>query len=142
MKVVKNDVVSAMDYAEICKELGFVAETNFVRITSKGTVSYTAGKPEEVKALYASAIKNGYKPSRALAKSTGSNSTICDGWHELACGYAVYTVGGRVYRATKDDGQLPAQIYKPSPEGGWTEARGMKYETFLKGWREDRCEIF
>ena len=68
MTVIKNGETQQKSYEEICKDLGFIAEVNFVEVTSTGRISYTIGKPDEIKALYHSAQNAGYEPSRALIR--------------------------------------------------------------------------
>ena len=46
-------------YKEICKELGFSAESHFVEIVD-GAISFTAGKPDEIKQLIGKACACGY----------------------------------------------------------------------------------
>lgn len=53
-------------YDGVCYNLGFEAGVNFIKITSAGTISFTCGKPHEIKALYRAVVNNGYVPSAAL----------------------------------------------------------------------------
>lgn len=53
-------------YDGVCYNLGFAARVNFVKITSAGTISFTCGKPNEIKALYSAVVNNGYVPSAEL----------------------------------------------------------------------------
>ena len=53
-------------YEDICRELGFNQEIEFVEITDDGEISFTVGKREEIMALYHAANKCGYKPSASL----------------------------------------------------------------------------
>lgn len=57
---------STKNYDGICHELGFIPNVHFVKITTRGTIDYTFGKPDEVKALYYATIKHGYTPSKHL----------------------------------------------------------------------------
>ena len=57
----------ALTYEELCKRLGYVPEVEFVELTNAGTVTFTIGKPEEIKALYAAVLREGFKPARSLA---------------------------------------------------------------------------
>lgn len=54
------------DYAAVCAQLGFYAETKFVEITSAGSIGFTCGKPEEVLSLAAAVQREGYRMSREL----------------------------------------------------------------------------
>lgn len=58
-----------MQYDDVCKSLGFVANVRFVEITNHGTISFTVGKPNEVKALLASCQRCGYVPSGKLVQT-------------------------------------------------------------------------
>ncbi len=66
MKIIKNGARIEMSYNDICKELGFIPEVNFVRITKGCTISFTAGKHQEIVSLLNACRKAGYKPSKAL----------------------------------------------------------------------------
>ena len=57
----------ALTYEELCKRLGFIPKVEFVELTNAGTVSFSIGKPEEIKALYAAVLREGFKPAKALA---------------------------------------------------------------------------
>ena len=69
MNVIQNGEKKQMSYEEICKELGFSAPTHFVRVTNRGTISFSVGKPDEIRALYKSVEKYGFKPSVSLIKT-------------------------------------------------------------------------
>ena len=58
-----------MTYAEVCKDLGFIADIHFVKITTRGTISYTCGKCHEIRALLAACRERDYVPSIALSES-------------------------------------------------------------------------
>lgn len=58
-----------LTYEELCKRLGFIPEVEFVELTNAGTITFTVGKPEEIKALYAAVLREGFKPARNLAKT-------------------------------------------------------------------------
>ena len=55
-----------MEYTEVCKDLGVNPEIHFVTVTNRGTISFTIGKPDEIKTLRKAVINKGYKPSRKL----------------------------------------------------------------------------
>lgn len=67
MQIVKNGEKIEMTYDEICHDLGFCPAVRFVDITPRGTVTFTAGRPEEVRALYQAVKDRGYKPAQKLA---------------------------------------------------------------------------
>lgn len=69
MKVLLNGKYCSMSYDEICHDLGYIPEVRFVHVTSTGSISYTVGKPQEIRSLYSAVISNGYKPSRMLEKA-------------------------------------------------------------------------
>ena len=72
MKVIKDGKKVEMTYEAICKELEFLAEIHFVKITSASTVSFTAGKPQEIIALWTSVNRHGYKPSQKFKEAVDS----------------------------------------------------------------------
>lgn len=69
MNVIQNGEKKQMSYEEICKELGFIAACEFVKITNRGTITFTLGKPDEVRALYKSVLDCGFKPAASLLKT-------------------------------------------------------------------------
>lgn len=62
-------IAKRKDYEAICHELGFIPEVHFVEITNRGTITYTVGKPQEVRALLNAVIEHGYKPAKSLLKA-------------------------------------------------------------------------
>ena len=66
--VIINGQKVQMPYEDVCHELGFSAQVRFVKITTRGTISFTCGRPHEVRSLLAACHEHGYKPSRAPAK--------------------------------------------------------------------------
>ena len=60
---------SRKDYDAICHELGFIPSVHFVEITNRGTITYTCGKPQEIRALYKAVIDHGYQPSKNLEEA-------------------------------------------------------------------------
>lgn len=66
MKIIINESVKDLEYSEICKILGYNPSTHFVKVTSTGRISFTLGRPNEIRDLYASVIENGFVPSRNL----------------------------------------------------------------------------
>ena len=57
MQVVKNGEKIEMTYDEVCYDFGFCPAARFVDITPRGAVTFTVGRPEEVRALYQPAQK-------------------------------------------------------------------------------------
>lgn len=68
MKVIKNGVLVEKTYEEICEELGFIAKVQFVEVTNRGTITFTLGRPEEIRALASAIEREGYKASSKLIK--------------------------------------------------------------------------
>jgi len=58
-----------MTYTEVCEKLGYRSEVNFVVLTNRGTVSFTCGKPEEIRTLLKRVQDAGMKPSRELVQT-------------------------------------------------------------------------
>jgi hypothetical protein len=58
-----------MTYEEICKRLGFHADSHFVEIEPDGSISFTTGKPDEIRELYAAVEREGMQPAPALRKA-------------------------------------------------------------------------
>lgn len=69
MNVIKNGEKKQMSYEEICKELGFIAACKFVKVTTRGTISFSVGKPDEIRALLNAVVKNGFKPAASLVET-------------------------------------------------------------------------
>jgi hypothetical protein len=59
-------VAKKSDYTQICQELGFRSDAAFVKIEN-GEISFTGGRPEDVKALACRAAEAGYRMSESLA---------------------------------------------------------------------------
>lgn len=58
-----------MSYEEICERLGgYIASIGFVRVTSAGTIAYTCGRPEEIKALCRDAKDAGFVPAKSMER--------------------------------------------------------------------------
>ena len=53
-------------YIQVCRDLGFIPEVEFVKIHPGGAIGFTAGKPDEIRALAAAATAHGYKLSKGL----------------------------------------------------------------------------
>lgn len=66
IKTAGGTTTVTLTYEELCKRLGFIPETEFVELTNAGTVTFTIGKPEEIKALYAAVLREGFKPAKSL----------------------------------------------------------------------------
>lgn len=65
MVIIKEQKVQK-SYEDVCHDLGFAPEVRFVKITTRGTISFTCGRPSEVRLLLTACREHGYKPSRAL----------------------------------------------------------------------------
>jgi hypothetical protein len=56
-----------MSYEDLCRDLGFIPKVRFVEVTNRHTVTYSCGKPEEVRALARACRERGYVAARSLA---------------------------------------------------------------------------
>ena len=65
-KVWRNGTKVEMTYDEVCHALDIIPESHFVRITTAGTVTFTTGKPDEIRFLYNHITDNGFRASSAL----------------------------------------------------------------------------
>lgn len=57
------------NYEAICQTLGFRPDSGFVKITNRGTISFTCGKPDEIRSLLYAVRQSGMKPSAALVRA-------------------------------------------------------------------------
>jgi hypothetical protein len=69
MIVVKNGQKVEMSYDEVCKDLGYDPGIKFVKVTTQGRISFTAGKPSEIIRLNKDVTDKGYAPSDNLTKA-------------------------------------------------------------------------
>jgi hypothetical protein len=58
--------VVTMSYDNLCHDLGIIPSIRFVAVTSRQTISYTAGKPNEIRYLARMCKEKGYVPAKAL----------------------------------------------------------------------------
>lgn len=58
-----------MTYKELCRALGFSSDTGFVKLTTRGTIDCTCGKPSEIMALKAAIERVGLVPTKNLANT-------------------------------------------------------------------------
>lgn len=58
-----------MTYKELCRALGFSSDTGFVKLTTRGTIDYTCGKPREIMALKAAIERAGLVPTKNIANT-------------------------------------------------------------------------
>ena len=66
-KVKKADgSIVEMSYYDVCKDLGYNPEVEFINITSAGTISFYLIKPDEIFPLLSSVKSKGYVPSQKL----------------------------------------------------------------------------
>ena len=72
VKILKEDgSVDEMEYSDFCHKLGFAPDANFIKITSRYTVGWTVGKPDEILALKNACKKYGYKMKKTLVEFHG-----------------------------------------------------------------------
>ena len=62
--VFKDGDLTEIEYETLCRDLGFSPESGFVVVTTRGTITFSIGKPSEIKELYAAVMNGGYQPSR------------------------------------------------------------------------------
>jgi hypothetical protein len=56
-------------YAEVCSRLDMDPSIHFVRLTTRGTIGFTLGKPDELRLLLRRCQETGLKPSRSLIET-------------------------------------------------------------------------
>lgn len=66
--VTKNGQKVTMTYEALCKEFSWYAQTHFVDIDDQGRITFTLGRPEEVRGLYADCLRLGYLYSPKLRR--------------------------------------------------------------------------
>lgn len=69
-KVIRNDERIEMVYEDICHALGFIADVEFVKVTTRGTITFTVGTPSEVRSLLSAVKGNGFIPAKSLLDAT------------------------------------------------------------------------
>ena len=62
----ENGTKVEMDYDDVCRDLEFDPDVRFIKITTAGTISFWAGKPNEIIRLWNAVVEKGYIPSSAL----------------------------------------------------------------------------
>jgi hypothetical protein len=55
-----------LTYEEVCHRLGFIPEAHFVKVTNRGTIDFTLGKPNEIRALKSAVTREGLVMSKKL----------------------------------------------------------------------------
>lgn len=68
MNVIKDNRLISMSYEDVCADLGYIPETKFVKVTNRGTITFTVGKPSEIKELYKAAVDKKYKPTKKFER--------------------------------------------------------------------------
>lgn len=66
MKVMQNGIMIDKSYEEVCHELGFIPKARFVEVTNRGTITFTCGKPQELRELLWAVKCKGYSPAKRL----------------------------------------------------------------------------
>lgn len=59
--------VATMSYDDLCHDLGIIPSIKFVAVANRQTVSFTAGKPDEIGYLKRMCRKKGYVMAKALS---------------------------------------------------------------------------
>jgi hypothetical protein len=57
------------NYTTVCQRLGFSPEAKFVKVHDDGSISYTCGKPDEIKALYHRCRQRGFRIHKDLTEA-------------------------------------------------------------------------
>ena len=65
-KVIRDGEKIEMSYEDVCHTLGFIPYVNFVKVTTRGTITFTIGKPCEIRSLLVAVKANGFKPAKSL----------------------------------------------------------------------------
>lgn len=65
---IKNEK-KTMTYEDICNALNISPEVNFVKVTNAGSISFTAGKPVEIRFLHRMCRENGFRVSKDLTNA-------------------------------------------------------------------------
>lgn len=62
-----RQVKQKMTYEEVCKELGdYIPSVGFIKITTRGTIGFTLGKPHEIRTLLRNVRVHGFVASKKL----------------------------------------------------------------------------
>lgn len=69
MKPYMNGERIEKSYEDICNDLDISPDINFVRVTTAGTITFTCGKPSEVRYLLKMCREKGYKPAKSLIEA-------------------------------------------------------------------------
>lgn len=64
----KNNKVQK-SYEDICHDLKIDPDVHFVKVTNRGTITFTCGKPNEVRDLLSMCMYAGYKPAKSLLEA-------------------------------------------------------------------------
>ena len=64
MNVIKDNKLISMSYEDVCADLGYMPEAKFVKVTNRGTITFTVGRTSEIKRLYRNVIDKKYKPTK------------------------------------------------------------------------------
>ena len=58
-----------LTYEQVCDRLGMRSEIHFVEVTSRGTIAFTLGRPDEIKALHRACKQAGLRPAKSLTRA-------------------------------------------------------------------------
>lgn len=67
--VLRYGMKTQMSYEHVCGTMGINPDVNWIKITNRGTISFTCGHPYELRDLLREIGKCGYKPSQKLVKA-------------------------------------------------------------------------
>jgi len=68
MEVLRNGEKVKMNYEDVCKELGYKSDVNFVKVDDQGYIGFTVGRPDEIRELYSRLNNKGFIPSKSFTK--------------------------------------------------------------------------
>lgn len=68
-RVWKDGEFVTVAYEQLCHELHFIPEANYVDVTHTGAITFTCGKLDEAKALADQCRQHGYRVSERLLKT-------------------------------------------------------------------------
>ena len=69
MNVIYKGEKVQKSYEDICRDLRINPDSNFVKVTNRGTITFTCGKPDEVRNLLSMCMYAGYKPAKSLLEA-------------------------------------------------------------------------
>lgn len=62
----ENGNKATMTYDEVCEALHISPRIRFVKVTTRGTITFTAGNPDEIRSLKRGCREAGFKMAKSL----------------------------------------------------------------------------